>query len=118
VRWQFRWKFHDHKLKTKTHPSLARLDFETRMKLAQTNLSKLKACGKLAGGKAAGRHPRSKTNIATTLMGWWKRRDDAGSGTPSGCGNLWDLFPGYRFAQPRANFRQPFRLLQMAPART
>jgi hypothetical protein len=40
------------------------------MNMSQTNLSKLKACQKLAGGKAAGRPPRSASSFCTTLKGW------------------------------------------------
>ena len=50
------------------------------MRLASTNLSRLKACQKLAGGKpvssrrsaakAEGRRPRSASPIVTTLKGW------------------------------------------------
>ncbi|TSA40782.1 MAG: hypothetical protein D4R57_01450 [Verrucomicrobiales bacterium] len=40
------------------------------MTKTQTILSKLKACRKLAGGKAAGRHPRSASSFLTTLKGW------------------------------------------------
>jgi hypothetical protein len=39
------------------------------MKLAHTNLSKLKACRKLAGGKAGGRHPRAASHFVTALKG-------------------------------------------------
>ena len=39
------------------------------MNRVQTNLSKLKACGKLAGGKAKGRRPRSSARVVTALKG-------------------------------------------------
>jgi len=44
------------------------------MKLAQTNLSRLKACEKLAGGKVAGRRPRSASRFDAAL----KRRQNYG----------------------------------------
>ena len=83
------------------------------MKLAQTNLSKLKACRKLAGGKAESRRPRSASHFVTTLKGW-QSRQQKDSRTPSGCNDMLPAFRGCRSAQPPANFRQPFRLLQTA----
>ena len=90
-----------------------------QMKLTQTILSKLKACRKLAGDKAEGRRPRLGLRFVTALKG---RRNGwfTFSSAPSGRGHFEDSSPGYhplRRVQPRANFRQPFRLLQMAPAR-
>jgi hypothetical protein len=82
----------------------------------QTNLSKLKACWKLAGGKAAGRHPRSASQFITALKGR-RNRPRVFPRTPSGCWNFLDLVLGYHpllRVQPQANFRQPFRLLQTA----
>src|SRR5580700_3393204 len=91
------------------------------MKPARTNLSRLKACQKLAGGKAIGRRPRSAHRSIATLKGWQSRVFVfAISGTPSGCNRLLDAFRGCRSrlryatarqaAQPPANFWQPFRL--------
>jgi len=104
---------------------------ETKMKSTQTNLSRLKACRKLAGGKAAARRPRSASRFDAALKGREKRAGSqpvaashsqsqqnfykiagaAVSGAPSGRKNFCDAYLGYRCAQPQANFRQPFRLL-------
>ncbi|HEX4265863.1 MAG TPA: hypothetical protein VH597_16135 [Verrucomicrobiae bacterium] len=75
-------------------------------------MSKLKACWKLAGGKAEGRSPWSASYFFTALEG---RRNVLSmvSGALSGRIILLDVFLGYRFAQPEANFQQPFRLLQV-----
>ena len=86
------------------------------MKLAQTIFSKLKACQELAQGKAEGRRPGLVFISGATLKGRRKAWFTF-FGAPSGRGYFEDLFLGYRFAQPRANIRQPFRLLQMALAR-
>jgi hypothetical protein len=93
-----------------------RQDFENKMKLAQTILSKLKACQKLAGGKAEGRRPRSASHYVSTLKGLQNHRARI-SRTLSGCKNLLNAIRGYRCAQPPANFWQPFRLLQTAHVR-
>jgi hypothetical protein len=76
-------------------------------------LSRLKACRKLAGGKAAGRRPRCASSSVTALKGR-RNRASGFSSAPSGRTNLRDVFPGYRSAQPRANFHQPFRLVSTA----
>jgi len=75
------------------------------MKLAQTNLSRLKACQKLAGGKSEGRRPRSASHFVTTLKGWQSRWQKE-SRTPSGCNAMLTVF------------QQPFGLgpLNVAPA--
>jgi hypothetical protein len=83
----------------------------------QINLSKLKACWKLAGGKVPqtrDRHPRSASQFITALKGR-RNRPRVFPRTPSGCWNFLDLVLGYHpllRVQPQANFRQPFRLLQ------
>lgn len=93
------------------------------MNTAQTILSKLKACRKLAGGKAASsrrsaakaeasaplRHPEGMPEISrglsesdtpgmqldvTTLKGW-QNRSRKDSRTPSGCNDLLNAFRGY-----------------------
>jgi len=86
------------------------------MNQTQNNLSKLKACGKLAGDKAGGRRPRKASHSIIALKG--RGISSTVSSAPSGRNNLLHVFLGYRFAQPQANFRQPFRLLQMALARS
>jgi len=86
------------------------------MKSTQTILSKLKACWKLAPGKAAGRRPGLAFDPGTALKGRRKMWLTFSSAL-SGRGYSDDLFLGYRFAQPQANFLQPFRLLQGALAR-
>jgi hypothetical protein len=91
--------------------------FEIKMKLAQTNLSKLKACRKLARGKAGGRRPWSTPRFVTTLKGLRNFCSRICLAPFQGAEMILDFYPGYRFAQPRANFRQPFRLLQPALAR-
>ena len=83
------------------------------MKLAQTTLSKLKACWKLAGGKAESRRPRSASPFVTTLKGL-ENLSHAGLAPLQGAGNILNRYPGYRLAQPWAEFWQPFRLLQTA----
>jgi len=78
------------------------------MNVAQTHLSKLKACRKLAGGKAAGRRPRCCAPVVPALKG---RRN---SGVPSGRVDSTDSHRGSRpmgWALPPANFRQPSGLL-------
>jgi len=84
------------------------------MNQTQNILSKLKACGKLAGDKAEGRRPRLASCLVAALKGRWSYA--IGSSAPSGRDDLLFAFLGYRFAQPQANFRQPFRLLAGAPS--
>jgi hypothetical protein len=93
------------------------------MKLAQTNLSKLKACRKLASGKAPllrSRHPWLTSDFVTTLKGLQISCSRIFFAPFQGAGIFLNRFPGYHplaRVQPWANFRQPFRLLQMAEAR-
>jgi hypothetical protein len=90
------------------------------MKVAQTNLSKLKACRKLARGKAGGRHPWSTSDFVTTLKGLQNFYSRVCLAPFQGAEMILDFYPGYHplaRVQPWANFWQPFRLLQMAEAR-
>ncbi len=90
------------------------------MKLAQTNLSKLKACRKLARGKAEGRHPWSTSDFVSTLKGLQDFYSRFCLAPCQGAGILLNRFPGYHplaRVQPWVNFRQPFRLLEMAEVR-
>ncbi len=82
------------------------------MNLAQTNLSKLKACGKSAGGKAPllrSRRPRLIGHFIPALKGP-RNRAFALSSAPSRRKYGGDDYLGYRCAQPQADFRPPFRL--------
>jgi len=93
------------------------------MKLAQTNLSKLKACRHSAQGKAPllrSRHPGSASHFITTLKGLQNFCSRVCLAPFQGAEMILDFYPGYHpltRAQPWADFRQPFRLLQMAEAR-
>ncbi len=84
------------------------------MKLAKTNFTKLKACRKLAGGKARGRHPRLPSDQISTPAGVPEM--DLISRVfphPFRVLALCNRFPGVSaLPQPPANFRQPFRLLK------
>jgi hypothetical protein len=91
------------------------LDFESKMKLAQIILSKLKACKHSAQRCAERATLGYRAQIFSTLKGL-HQFSRACLAPLQGAENIWDFHPGYRFAQPWAECLQPFRLLQPAHA--
>jgi hypothetical protein len=85
------------------------------MKLAQTILSKLKACNHSAQRCAERAMLGYRAQIFSTLKGL-HHFSRACLAPLQGAENIWDFHPGYRFAQPWAECLQPFRLLQTAHA--
>jgi len=85
------------------------------MNLAQTIMSKLKACKNSAQGKAAGRHPGLMAIFVTTLKGLQSLARVC-LAPFQGAEIILNRYPGYRFAQPWAEFLQPFRLPELAYA--
>ena len=92
---------------------------ENIVNLSHTNLSKPEACGRLAGGKAEGRHPRSASHFLTALKGRWNGLI-AFLAPLQGAEIFLVPFRGYhplKRVQPPANILQPCGLPQMALAR-
>jgi hypothetical protein len=85
------------------------------MKLAQTILSKLKACNHSAQRCAERATLGHRAQIFSTLKGL-HQFSRVCLAPLQGAKNIWDFHPGYRFAQPWAECWQPFRLLKTAHA--
>jgi hypothetical protein len=85
------------------------------MKLAQTILSKLKACNHSAQRCAERATLGHRAQIFSTLKGL-HHFSRACLAPLQGAENILDFYPGYRFAQSWAECWQPFRLLKTAHA--